>query len=232
MVKIGTFNVSQTHQFTPTMVLETQGLFYGLKQTSPVEQPTGRPNVTTVSPSGTLTTGQSATFSGWTDGRWKGTSKLTKLARGHTLKVGLDYSYVTGERFNEQQVPIFNDRRPVNGDGWRGRWSRWWTALLRRLRGESVEQRVRVEFYERFLRLLRSAGLEPQPAQTAREFVLASQPTWSQRLSEQQLTNVPTDIVTRFYRVRFGGESLPPDELRQLETQLRQLEQVWYRHHD
>ena len=116
-----------------------------------------------------------------------------------------------------------------NGDGWRGRWSRRWAALMRRLRGESVEQRVRVEFYERFLRLLRSAGLEPLPAQTAREFVLASQPTWSQRLSEQELASVPADIVTRFYRVRFGGESLPPDELRQLETQLRQMEQHWHR---
>ena len=117
-----------------------------------------------------------------------------------------------------------------DGDGWRGRWSRWWTALMRRLRGESVEQRVRVEFYERFLRLLRSAGLEPLPAQTAREFVLASQPTWSQRLSERELASVPADIVARFYRVRFGGESLPADELRQLETQLRQMEQDWHRH--
>ncbi len=116
-----------------------------------------------------------------------------------------------------------------NGDGWRSRWSRWWIALLRRLRGESAEQRVRVEFYERFLRLLRSAGLEPLPTQTAREFVLASQPTWSQRLAEQPLASVPTDIVARFYRVRFGGESLPPDELRQLETQLRKMEQHWHR---
>lgn len=116
-----------------------------------------------------------------------------------------------------------------NGDGWRNRWAQWWNSLLRRLRGESDEQRVRVEFYERFLRLLRSAGLEPLPAQTAREFVLDSQPTWSQRLSERELASVPADIVTRFYRVRFGGESLPPDELRRLETQLRQMEQDWHR---
>ncbi len=116
-----------------------------------------------------------------------------------------------------------------NGDGWRARWSRWWTAFVRQLRGESADQRLRVEFYERFLRLLRSAGLEPLPAQTASEFVLATQPTWSQRLTEHDLASVPGGIVARFYRVRFGGESLPPDELRQLETELRQLEQVWYR---
>jgi hypothetical protein len=45
-----------------------------------------------------------------------------------------------------------------NGDGWRGRWSRWWTSLLRRLRGETADQRMRVEFYERFLRLLRTVA--------------------------------------------------------------------------
>ncbi|MFM9962136.1 MAG: DUF3488 and DUF4129 domain-containing transglutaminase family protein [Planctomycetaceae bacterium] len=116
-----------------------------------------------------------------------------------------------------------------NGDGWRSRWSRWWSAFLRRLRGESAEERVRVEFYERFLRLLSSAGLEPLPTQTAREFVRDTQPTWSQRLFERDLVGVPADIVARFYRVRFGGESLPPDELRLLETQLRQLEQAWHR---
>jgi transglutaminase-like putative cysteine protease len=116
-----------------------------------------------------------------------------------------------------------------NGDGWRNRWSRWWAALIRLLRGESAEQYLRVEFYERFLRLLRSAGLEPLPTQTAREFIVASQPIWSQRLSGNELASVPAEIVSRFYRVRFGAESLPLEELRQLDSQLRQLEQDWHR---
>ena len=114
-----------------------------------------------------------------------------------------------------------------NGDGWRARWSRWWFRLRRRLRGESAKQRLRVEFYERFLRLLRSAGLEPLPAQTAREFVTASQSEWSQRLAADKLTSLPTDVVTQFYRVRFGGESLSLDELGQIESQLGQMEQQW-----
>lgn len=113
------------------------------------------------------------------------------------------------------------------GGSWHARWSRWWSALLLRLSGKSAEQRLRVEFYERFLRLLRSAGLEPLPTQTPREFIVATQPTWSQRLSAAGLMSIPEDIVARFYRVRFGGESLPPDELRHLETQLREFEQHW-----
>ncbi len=114
-----------------------------------------------------------------------------------------------------------------NGDGWRARWSRWWSRLLRRLRGESAQQRLRVEFYERFLRLLRTAGLEPLPAQTAREFLTASQSAWSQRLAANSSVSLPDDVVTQFYRVRFGGESLSPDELRQIESQLGQMEQQW-----
>ncbi|GDY06712.1 MAG: DUF3488 domain-containing protein [Planctomycetota bacterium] len=114
-----------------------------------------------------------------------------------------------------------------NGDGWRARWSRWWSRLLRRLRGESAEQRLRVEFYERFLRLLRSAGLEPLPAQTAHEFLIASQSAWSQRLAADNSVRLPADVVTQFYRVRFGGESLSSDELQQIESQLGQMEQQW-----
>ena len=114
-----------------------------------------------------------------------------------------------------------------NGDGWRSRWSRWWSGLLRRLHGESVDQRLRVEFYERFLRLLRTAGLEPLPAQTAREFLIASQSEWSQRLSADNSSSLPSDVVAQFYRVRFGGELLSLNEQRQIESQLGQMEQQW-----
>lgn len=114
-----------------------------------------------------------------------------------------------------------------NGDGWRPRWSRWWSGLLRRLRGEPAEQRLRVEFYERFLRLLRTAGLEPLPAQTAREFLIASQSDWSQQLAADNSSSLPADVVAQFYRVRFGGESLSLDEQRKIESQLGQMEQQW-----
>ncbi len=115
MVHIGFFNINQTHQFTPTVVLESQVLYYHLRQTSPVEHATGNPNVTTVSAAGTRVTGQLATFTGWNEDRLKGTGKLTKVAGNHTFKTGLDYSWSDGERFQEQQVPIYNDRRPLAG---------------------------------------------------------------------------------------------------------------------
>ncbi len=123
------------------------------------------------------------------------------------------------------------ERTTNDGDGWRSRWSRWWSGLLRRLRGESTEQRLRVEFYERFLRLLRAAGLEPLPAQTAREFLIASQSEWSQQLAADNSSSLPAGVVAQFYRVRFGGESLSIDEQRQIESQLGQMEQQWRDRH-
>lgn len=119
------------------------------------------------------------------------------------------------------------DDEMAEGRSWRSRWWHWWSALLLRLRGESTQQQMRVEFYERFLRLLRIAGLEPLPAQTAREFVTASQLAWSQRLTPSNSSTLPDDVVTQFYRIRFGGESLSLEELRQIDSQLSQMEQQW-----
>ena len=120
---------------------------------------------------------------------------------------------------------------PIRRDGhdWRSRLSRWWSTLLSKLRGESVPQRLRVEFYERFLKVLHSAGLEPLPTQTSLEFVTDTHSRWRERLSSPELLGVPRNIVAQFYRVRFGGESLSADELRLLDQQLVQLEQQWRR---
>lgn len=115
MVHIGFFNVNETHQFTPTTVLESQVFYYHLRQTSPIEHRTGHPNVTTVSAAGTLVTGQASTFAGWNEDRVKGTAKVTKVVGTHTFKTGLDYSWSDGERFQIQEVPIFNDRRTLAG---------------------------------------------------------------------------------------------------------------------
>lgn len=114
-VTIGILNANQTHQFNPSLVMETQLLYYGLRQTSPIMVPSGNPNVTTVRATSTQVTGQASTFSGWDEDRVKGTVKLTKLFNNHTVKFGTDYSWSDGIRFQEQQVPILNDRRPIGG---------------------------------------------------------------------------------------------------------------------
>ena len=115
------------------------------------------------------------------------------------------------------------------GTGWRTRLSQLWGALVARLRGDTTPQQMRVEFYERFLHVLRSGGLQPLPAQTAYEFVCGLKPHLPDQLAVTELATVPPVIVAQFYRVRFGGESLSAEELRQLDQQLNQWESEWRR---
>lgn len=122
-------------------------------------------------------------------------------------------------------------REPSDGRGhdWRTRLRNWWTQWICRLSGQPISQHVRVEFYERFLRLFRAAGLEPLPTQTAREFVCDSQSQWHAQLSASDLVQIPPEVITQFYRVRFGGELLTAEELGRLDQQLDQLESQWQR---
>lgn len=108
-------SASQTHQFSPVAVLESQVMYFYLGQTSPIMHRTGNPQVTTVSRTGSWTSGQNSTFTGWTERRIKGTVKLTRATSNHTFKVGADYSYSWGDRFSVEEVPIYNDRRPIGG---------------------------------------------------------------------------------------------------------------------
>lgn len=121
---------------------------------------------------------------------------------------------------------------PANPDadagGWRGRWYRWWSALMHRFRGGTDPIRPRVEFYERFLEILRANGWESLPTQTEREFIVAAQSEWSSGLATAALVELPREIVEQFYRVRFGGESLTSSELRQMDVRLHEFQQ-WLR---
>lgn len=107
---------------------------------------------------------------------------------------------------------------------WRSRLRLWWTTLICRWRGRPVPQSRRVEFYERFLQVCRTAGWQPLPTQTAQEFVRDAEPQWASRLGSNGTLKIPESVVAQFYRVRFGGESLSTEELEQLQRQLRQLE--------
>jgi hypothetical protein len=113
------------------------------------------------------------------------------------------------------------------GSDWRARLSQFWAALMARLRGEATPQQMRVEFYERFLRLLKSGGHEPLPSQTAAEFLDTLQSHGQLSRIAAEVASVPPTIVAEFYRVRFGGKSLSVDELRQLNRQLDQWEEQW-----
>lgn len=94
--------------------------------------------------------------------------------------------------------------------GWRNR---------RRLR------RTRIEFYERFQKLLKAQGLTRRATQTQREFAEDVQQRLAVRLVAAGLHDFPDDLTGVFYRVRFGAKPLRDEELRSIEGQLQKLEE-------
>ncbi|MBX3443256.1 MAG: DUF3488 domain-containing protein [Planctomyces sp.] len=103
-------------------------------------------------------------------------------------------------------------------------------SVLRRLRSwrrreQSADgpQHV-VEFYQRFRDILARAGLSPERSQTAAEFGAAVD-DWLETRGPGELPPALAAELTRdFYRVRFGGVALTPEEERRLESQLSKLD--------
>ncbi len=107
-----------------------------------------------------------------------------------------------------------------------------------------------VPFYERFCAILARNGRVREPAQTQREFATTLGDGWKlngspalgsdrpgnplrdsvqqdrvQHDRVQQDSNLPENITTAFYRIRFGRHQLPAGELRALDASLDRWEQ-------
>jgi hypothetical protein len=95
---------------------------------------------------------------------------------------------------------------------------------LRRGASEQAEQRIRVEFYERFIELLRKLGYKRKPHQTPKEFADEVTRQLAPRLESLGLTEQPGKLVGSFYEVRFGQHPIGATELKRLNEQLDQLE--------
>ncbi len=101
--------------------------------------------------------------------------------------------------------------------------------ILWRLAGRSLIRdhfpvRLRVDFYERFKKLLAAQGLVRARSQTQREFANVAQRDFSEILMSPELVDFPFELVERFYRVRFGAELLQGEEVRELNQLLTQFE--------
>lgn len=85
------------------------------------------------------------------------------------------------------------------------------------------EDRIRVAFYERFLAILSKRGLTRRPSQTPLEFAADVEETLSAVLASADLLQLPEDIATKFYRVRYGNQMLTLSEMSALSASLDQL---------
>ena len=109
---------------------------------------------------------------------------------------------------------------------WLVRWSllrlrRWWTHGSSKR--DRHQQRV-IEFYERFVRLLRDRGIARAATQTQREFAGRVAELLAEELTAGDAAEMPATVSNLFYRVRFGDEVLPDADLKQLEAGFVKLE--------
>ena len=84
----------------------------------------------------------------------------------------------------------------------------------------------RIRFYDQLVRLLEACGIEKLPFWTARQHaeqaarVLASHKEWA------DASTIPAELVKRFYRVRFGHQSLSAYEIDEVERMLATLNEA------
>lgn len=83
---------------------------------------------------------------------------------------------------------------------------------------------AQIEFYERFLTLLKPLGLVPKAHQTQLEFALQVEAAWSAQQLPAELLPIARAISLAFYRLRFGGETLSPAQAQEILGSLQQLE--------
>ncbi|MCA8997819.1 MAG: DUF3488 domain-containing protein [Planctomycetaceae bacterium] len=107
--------------------------------------------------------------------------------------------------------------------GLRRLWKSWkvWRITAKSRQNE----RKRVAFYERFLRIVGKRGLRQQPTQTAREFVRFSVSQLRGLSSQENGLPLSDEFAEMFYRIRFGGSDLTDVEASEIERRLDALEE-------
>lgn len=104
----------------------------------------------------------------------------------------------------------------------RNLWKRW--TGMKRSRDIQRRRSATIEFYERLLLILKKSGMVDDPAQTPRELAASVEKQWASRLAGAGLAGGVGRLVESFYTVRFGGEPLSTEELRDVETTLQLLD--------
>ncbi len=89
---------------------------------------------------------------------------------------------------------------------------------------DHARRKAYIEFYERFLAILKPLGMVPKPYQTQLEFAQQVEADWTTRQLPAELGSLAKDISTAFYRLRFGAEALPAGQEQAIKSRLQKLE--------
>ena len=87
-----------------------------------------------------------------------------------------------------------------------------------------ARSKVNVHFYQRLEEILERAGWKRDQAQTQREFATSLGERWKDLSLDEHCMRWVDEIITAFYRVRFGGATLDKEELDAIEHALSQLD--------
>lgn len=94
----------------------------------------------------------------------------------------------------------------------------------RREEQAQANQRMLVSFYQSFREIVARAGILPLPTQTAAEFGQAVEDRLRDILQAGGLSGFPGSLSRDYYRVRFGGQLLAPQEESVIERRLTELD--------
>jgi protein-glutamine gamma-glutamyltransferase len=114
--------------------------------------------------------------------------------------------------------------RRIFADGFFNLLSKKLLALLKSFDRNSSG--LRVDFYERFLKILAKQGLTRRASQTHLEFSRAAQNALEDQLSTAGLGHVLDQVARKFYQVRYGDRKLTAAEQAELDGHLTSLEQA------
>jgi hypothetical protein len=106
------------------------------------------------------------------------------------------------------------------------RWS--WFVLRRWITGRPRHTEVKSPaFYRRLERLLRRAAIVRKSGQTPRELAATARQRLHVLAGQAQVTALPDQLVTAYYRVRFGDGRLDKVETEAIEQALEEIESVF-----
>ncbi len=104
----------------------------------------------------------------------------------------------------------------------------WLMSLLAEFRNQLLDRATgrHVDFYDRFIRVLRRHGHTRARSQTPLEFALVVQDKLAPALAPAGLGSFPSQLVQQFYGIRFGNISPTDDESALLRSQLASFEEA------
>jgi protein-glutamine gamma-glutamyltransferase len=91
-------------------------------------------------------------------------------------------------------------------------------------RQRELREQTRVDFYERFTKVLARQGIRRGRSETPLEFAEVAQKRLEELLTGSGLTGFPDNLVRKFYDVRYGDVSLDPHDRQAIGDLLTQLE--------